>query len=754
MKKLISFILAFVLCLGSIPTFANVTGYYDDKKTALENAVTYYPAIELLTSLGAKIELDGKDFTATFNEHVLSFDTYYETLTINDQSYYEGDDFVMINNQLHLPLSLLKETLSIGYDETHEVRVLSAKASEAKKDKEQKRFETRYPKLTKALKDIENTSFEQILVVDMKVKDVITQDEDMLADLKSLDEMPRIKLKSEIGQDVKNDAYKFDITLETNEFGSTDKEEHEIIILKNSVFKKEDNGWYEESRADMDIPDLNLSILPYFMSNSDKIKKERLKGGTAYTIELQETSISTLIDMLGEAYVEAMDLDSIDDADKVSLKDFKWTIVVDHKNQLQSNNVSTILTMYDEWSDTSMILSVDVNGTYTVNNDLVIESPLAAFEAKNEVDLTSSFNLLYNDADFTKKLDLKMLDHTLMINVKQLSYLIEDVKVDSNNNYTVSISTPDKKIEYTSDSDAVIVGNNQYVALADTLYDNNYYVPLKLTIELLGGACLIDGPLNKISFYSPKYLSDTYLVSKDNTLKALENSIKKFDTTSYKTSKNIYFEIKDYVEIIADYYSDDYNFEATKIDEVQLHDPINKYSTRDRTISSVEDEDDFYQAHLLSYKDNLYYAVQYAENDELSWYMNEDVPYNELSHSEMKKFNTVKPLLKVDSKDKEKVFLTLSNENPTDLEKIVMSRLVHDEFLLDYLYQFPLEALSIKSLDMTYLLDDAGMIETLNEDYVFEFHDGKTSFDLILTFETSYSDYGKQIEVIIPHLAE
>lgn len=149
MKRITALILSLLLCISALPTFATVESYYDGNKVSLSDALTFYPAIDLLKALGADVEMDGNNFTAVLEETIIFYDSYYEELHIGDDYYYEGDSFHVMNGYVYCLPSLFKEIASIDYIEKTELNILSPKALADKKVRNEKKFKSMYPKLLK-----------------------------------------------------------------------------------------------------------------------------------------------------------------------------------------------------------------------------------------------------------------------------------------------------------------------------------------------------------------------------------------------------------------------------------------------------------------------------------------------------------------------------------------------------------------------------------------------------------------------------
>jgi hypothetical protein len=752
LKRFTALLLSLLLCISAIPTFATVDSYYDGNKIPLSDAVTFYPAIELLKTLGADIEMDGNDFTAVLENTIISYDSYYEELYIGDDYYYEGDAFQVLNDTLYFPLSILKEIAPIDYTEKSELRIISPKAAAEQKAKDEKKFNTMYPKLSKALIDLPNTNFEQNMTLKMKVEDITTSDKNMQEEFESMDEAPQIKLTTFMARDVKNDAYSYKLNLETNEYGSIDTEVQEIIILKDAVFSKDGASWYQESMEDFEDIKLDIDIMPFFFNNINNIEKERISGGIAYTIKLEEAPISVLLDALGDQYADAMEIDSIDDDYNAVFKDLEWRIVVSHKSQLLENQLSGTLSMYNSWSDSTMFLSIDLDAAYDMTKDIVIESPIEDYKPQTPIDL-SKLKINLNDKSYKTALDLKEVEKTLFIKATDLDKIINVTTTEGD--YTLKVSTDDISLEFEDYSDEIIVGDTQFLSSADIFIENEaYYLPLKSVTEFLGGLCMIDREKNTLSIYTPDYLKSTYFNKNTSQTDKLAQAINQLNTSTFRTDRGITFKVDNYVNYAGDRYDDyDLSYMNNTVEEVELVDPINKYLNSSRKIKVLGDYEKSYDMKLVSYEDSLYYTFIH-DDESPHWYKDENIAYERLVHDEMIKFEKVRPLLNAVASDTNSFTYKTRDQDLSQEEKISLARMVYDGFVMDHLYTFPIDSIELKEFEITYTMKTNGQIGTQNESYLFKFDDGERTFDITLVNEIKYSAFNQPVEISIPDTSE
>lgn len=750
LKRITALILSLLLCISALPTFATVESYYDGNKVSLSDALTFYPAIDLLKALGADVEMDGNNFTAVLEETIIFYDSYYEELHIGDDYYYEGDSFHVMNGYVYCLPSLFKEIASIDYIEKTELNILSPKALADKKVRNEKKFKSMYPKLFKALTDTLDTSFEQTMRLKMKVEDILTSDTDIQKEFESIEESLQIKLTSVMARDAKNDAYSYKLTLETNEYGSVNTDTQEIIVLKDAFFAKDGSSWYQESMDDLMDVKLNIDIMPFYFENINKIEKERVSGGTAFTIELEEAPISVLLDALGEQYADAMEIDSIDDDYNAVFKDLTWRIVVNHKSQLIENRLSGKLSMYDPWSDSTMFLSMDLDATYDMTKDILIESPLGHYKPQMPLDI-SKLKINLNDKTFNTALGLKEMDKTLFIKASDFSKIMDATSTE--NDYTLNISSNDITLGFEDYSNEVVVGDTLFLSRGDTfIEDGIYYLPLKSTTDFLGGLSIIDREKNTVSLYTPDYLKSTYFDKNRASTDKLSKAINQLNTATFRRDRDISFKVDNYVNYGGDPYDDyDLSFMNNRVSEVEFVNPSNKYLNSSRKIKVLGDEEESYEMKLVSYEDNLYYSFIYDDEDP-NWYMDENIAYERLVHDEMVKLEKVRPLLKSVKGDPNTFSYKTTDKDLSQEERISLARMVYDGFVLDHLYTFPIDSIGLEAFEITYTMKTNGQIGSQKESYLFKYDDGERAFDITLINEFEYSDFAKDIEVYIPEI--
>lgn len=740
LKRFTALLLSFLLCLSAIPTFGTVDTYYDGNKIALSNSVTLYPALELLKILGADIEMKGNDFTAILNETTISYDSYYEELYIGDDYYYAGDKFQVIEDTLYFPASLLKEIAPVDYTEKNELNLLSEKALTAQKARNEKKFKTMYPRLSKALNDLPNSNFEQNMTLKM-----------ILESSESMEESPQIKLNAIMAQDAKNDTYHYKLNLETSEYGSVNKESKEIIILEDAIFTTDGSGWSQESMEDREDIKFNIDMMPFFFNHVNHIEEERISGGIAYTIKLDQAPISILLDLVGEQYAETLQIEDIDEDYNALLKDLEWRIVVNYKGQLLENTFKGNLSMYDSWSEETILISMDLDATYDMTKELLIESPLKDYKSQTPIDF-SKLKIKLNNQNFTPSLDLKEVDKTLFIKASDLNKIMD--VTNTGTDYSLKISTDDVTLEVEEYSDEIIVNDAKFLSSRPIFIEgDSYYLPLKSVTEFLGGLCIVDREAQRLSLYTPDYLKSTYANKNLSSTTQLKTAIGQLTQSTFRADRSVMFKIDNYVNYAGDRY-DDYDLSHMNIQEVEFVDPLNKSLTSSRTVNILGDAGDLYDMELRFYEDNFYYT--FIEDDEEApyWYKNENVSYERLVHDELVKFQKIAPYLKPLGKTSNTFTYKTLGEELSQEEKIFLARMVYDGFVMDHLYLLPIDSISLKEIEVTYTMKANGQIESKNESYLFKFDDGQIGFDVILTNKVAYSEFNQPVNVSAPEITE
>lgn len=233
MKKLFATLLVLTIFMSSFFSYAGVTSYYDNKKTTLSGTHAMYPAHELLKVLGAKVTMgeNGRDFTATIDGHLFVYEDYYEKLTIDDEKYYVDEGLHRINGTLYISLSLVQKVLPIDYSVEHTVKILSPESVKANKEKEEKRFKSMYPLLSKALNQVIKENHTQNMSVKMIIEELVSEDADMQEEFDSVENLLSVELKATLKNIPKDNTYEMLLEQHITEMDDSDVQKQAYSLL-------------------------------------------------------------------------------------------------------------------------------------------------------------------------------------------------------------------------------------------------------------------------------------------------------------------------------------------------------------------------------------------------------------------------------------------------------------------------------------------------------------------------------------------
>ncbi|MCT4621854.1 MAG: hypothetical protein N4A62_21000 [Marinisporobacter sp.] len=552
MKKIIGFILAFVLSFNGVSAFASVETYYAQKPVALSEIRVSYQAIDLFNTLEADVRIDGNSFTATLEGQTFTYDAYNEEFMINDSYHPMNHGVYIMNRNLYIPLSLIKEVVGIDYEENLKLSILSKNEVEKRQIEREKKFSALYPNLNKALKGLEETSYKQTLDMKTGIKEFTSADKELMEQYQSMAKTPQVEMVTVMTKDSIHNSYQYDVAISKSRYDTVDKEEVSLILLEDMAFTKEKATWSKESIKNREALELKIDNWSFFIEHQNLIKKERQSDGYSYNVTLKNVDVSCLLNILGNEYSDAMQLNELKNDERVSVESLIWTVKCDFKGQVKDQHLSTIIKVIDDIPEVSMKVYFDMNGLIEIPENIHVVSPSEDHGIQQSMDVKKVKISIDKKSSLLLK-DLKVKNGVVLVNADQFKNVIP-TKVTYDES-TFCFETDYAKVTFVMDDNGVMLNDSRLASTGNPLLeDGTYYVPLKIAVELLGGVCHIDAENSVIKIYTPKYIKKNKSTTDIEEMDILTKAVDQLNKSTYKSNREVNCTIADLRTVKRNYY--------------------------------------------------------------------------------------------------------------------------------------------------------------------------------------------------------
>ena len=752
MKKIIGFILAFVLSFNSVSVFASVETYYDQKPIDISEIRISYPAVELFNTLEANVTIDGNSFTAILEGQTFTYDGYNEEFMINDSYHPMNNGVYIMNRNLYIPLSLIREVVGIDYEENLKLSILSKNEVEKRQIEREKKFRALYPNLNKGLKGLDETSYKQTLDMEIGIKEFTSSDKELMEQYHSMTNTPQVEMVTVMTKDSIHNSYQYDVAISKSRYDTVDKEEVSLILLEDMAFTKEKATWSKESIENREALELKIDSRSFFIEYQNLIKKERQSDGYNYNVTLNDVDISCLSNILGNEYSDAMQLNELQNDDRVSIESIIWTVKCDFKGQVKDQHLSAIIKVIDDKPEVFMKVYFDMNGLIERLENINVVSPLEDHGIQQSIDVKKVKISIDKKSSLLLK-DVKVKDGVVLVNADQFKNVIP-TKVTYDES-TFCFETDNSKVTFVMDDTDVMLNDTVLKSTGKSLLeDGTYYVPLKIAVELLGGVCHIDAENSVIKIYTPKYTKDNKNTTDVEELDILTKAVKQLNKSTYKSSRKVNCTI-DNIVYLSEKDSYDFNYTKADLEEVEHHDPVNKYFDSKRVVKVEGNNEDSYIHEMVMENETLYYV--YSENEDVPdedkyWAKHSSVDYNLFVYDESEKLDRIQSLLKKDEKLANTYVFKGSSSDSSDEVRLRMRRLIYDGLLIDLVSQFPLDSMELNNCDIRYSYNHNGELISQEEQYILTYYDGYMKFDMTISSKITYDGFNKPIDKRIPKI--
>jgi hypothetical protein len=191
------------------------------------------------------------------------------------------------------------------------------------------------------------------------------------------------------------------------------------------------------------------------------------------------------------------------------------------------------------------------------------------------------------------------------------------------------------------------------------------------------------------------------------------------------------------------------------LEEVEHHDPVNKYFDSKRVVKVEGDNEDSYIHEMVMENETLYYV--YSDNEDVPdedkcWDKHSSVDYNLFVYDESEKLDRIQSLLKKDEKLENTYVFKASSSDSSDDVKLRMRRLIYDGLLIDLVSQFPVDSMELNNCDIRYSYNHNGELTNQEEQYILTYYDGYMKFDMTISSKITYDGFNKPIDKRIPEI--
>lgn len=762
MKRIICFIVIFVMLFSISTSFADSTVTIDGRKKEISDTMTWVPVFEVLELLGATIEYKDDIYRATLGDSYLEFDERDNRVVVNGQTLYHFENYWLYEDKVYMPIQSLASAMNIEISADNNIAIKSQEAIKKELDADMNAVKRKYPKLFKAFENLEKKSFENKMNMDMELGDFKPSDGDKVKDKEA-----QLSINIIAESVIDKDNLKVNIMLDTIKGNYRDYKEIGMISLDNNHYLKNNGIWEKTDIVDDELfsHDTNFSETIGFIVKYNKyMKKANLKDGTEYTISLDELKFDDFLKSIGKQFAMMGELDEAKNSADIKIKDFKWVFVVDKKSNLKSANLSANMQFFDKYSNYSLEFEIKLDSTYRKHGEKMnIQNPLEDISKVSLIDIDKlTFKV---DGKPVEDIDCIELRKKVMVSLDDLEKLLgvkctiqEDVgQINIEGNGENIIVFPDEKY--------CMVNNYLTYAFIDLeKIEDNYYLPLSYLVYQLGGLAYKDfekSTINIISKTKKVDLVQSEMKELEHKHSKLYKALEQLSSKPYKcVTDNVYKsdnlinllkeddeEYKDVQRIInSSYYYDI----SHRIDQIDMKNKIkNSYEALTLYLGSMA----IVQRTIAL--DNKLYTIPFIYEDEL--YENyweefnfpntidnfDRIPYDVYLFSD--------DLTEEETQEGTLFTLTISDDNKDDL---AMQRLIYD--LGDKELHFDLfrENIHIKEVYISYLIDKSGMLKTRAYKYILEDKSKSMKGDLTIEGTAEYSEIGKAIEVVAPKIQE
>lgn len=764
MKKIICFIVIFVMIFSMSTSFADSKVTIDGKKKEISDVMTWVPVFEVLEQVGAKIEYEDEGCIkrATLGDDYLEFDKCDNRIRVNDQTLYHFEHYWLYEGKVYMPIQSLAYAMNIEISADNNIAIKSQEAIKKELAAKKNLVKRKYPKLFKAFENLEKKSFENKTNMNMELVDYKFSDEDEV-----IDEEEHFSISIKAESVIDNDDFKVNILLDTIQGNYRDCEEMGMIALDNNYYLKEYGIWKKTDLVDDELFSSSTNsdaTIGFIIEYSKYMRKTYLKDGTQYTIKLDELEFDDFIKSIGKQFAMMGELDEAGNSADIKIKDFKWVFKVDKKSNLKSSNLSASMEFFDKYSDDSIEFDLKLDSTYMKHGEKMnIQNPLEDISDISLIDIDKlNFEV---DGKSVENIDCIEFGNKIMVSLDSLEKLLGVKYTIQEDIGQINIEGNNENIVVFPDYRYCIVNNYitfTYINIEEI--ENKYYLPLSYFVYQLGGIAYKDFEKSSIN-----------IISKEEREGLVQSEIKKLKSKHYKLYKALDQLSKKPYKCVTDnvYKSDNLlnllSEDDVKYQEVQYKINGSYYYDTKHMIDQIDMENKIkksYDAVTLYYDsmarvkkiiafDNKLYSTPYIFEEDLDKnYWGEfdfpntidnfnKIPYDVYLYSD--------DLTMEETQEGTLFTLTISDDNK---EELAMQRLIYD--LGDRESHFDLfrENIHIKEVYISYLIDKSGMLKTREYKYILEDKSKYMKADLTIEGTAEYSEIGEAIEVVAPEIQE